>query len=310
MYQTHGFPPELFENLAAERNLAFDWQGFREEMERHGLESGAGEKIVFKTGPIEALKKAVHETRFVGYETLEVRRRPRRRPDRRPAPLRRGERGRSAGADRSWSSTGRPFYGEMGGQVGDTGELLGDGFRFEVIDTQIDGALVLHRGHLREGRLELGQQVAARVNPERRQAIRRAAHRHAPACTMPCGRFSGEHAVQQGSKVDEDSLRFDFANPSAVSPEDLRADRGRGEPADLGGAARPLGPHAAGRGPAGRGHDALRREVSRTWCGWSRSASSARNYAAARIWTTRARWGCCRSPARRAWPPARGGSRP
>ncbi len=52
MYQTHGFPPELFENLAAERNLAFDWQGFREEMERHGLESGARQRrIVFKTGP-------------------------------------------------------------------------------------------------------------------------------------------------------------------------------------------------------------------------------------------------------------------
>ena len=45
MFQTHGFPPELFETLAAERNLAFDWKGFRQEMERHGIESGRGQKV-------------------------------------------------------------------------------------------------------------------------------------------------------------------------------------------------------------------------------------------------------------------------
>ena len=73
MFQTHGFPPELFETLAAERNLAFDWKGFREEMEQHGIESGGGQKVeLFRHDPLEALKKALHGSRFLGYETLEV----------------------------------------------------------------------------------------------------------------------------------------------------------------------------------------------------------------------------------------------
>ena len=93
MFQTHGFPPELFETLAGERNLAFDWAGFREEMERHGIESGGGQKVeLFGSGPLEAAKRVIHETRFLGYETLRVddarrglhhRQRPPLRPDRR-----------------------------------------------------------------------------------------------------------------------------------------------------------------------------------------------------------------------------------
>ena len=113
-----------------------------------------------------------------------------------------------------------PFYGEMGGQVGDTGELVGEGFRFEVVDTQVNGALILHRGHLREGRLELGAAVSARVNPQRRAAIRRA-HSATHLLHYALRKHLGEHALQQGSKVDDDLLRFDFANPSAVGAEAL-----------------------------------------------------------------------------------------
>jgi alanyl-tRNA synthetase len=108
----------------------------------------------------------------------------------------------------------------MGGQVGDSGELIGSGFRFEVTDTQVDGAFTLHLGHLREGGLVLGKTVTARVDRGRRQAIRRAhsaTHllHHALRDTL------GQHAQQQGSKVDGDWLRFDFTNPEAVSSEQL-----------------------------------------------------------------------------------------
>ena len=73
MYTTHGFPPELFETLAAEHNLTFDWDGFRSEMEQHGLESGGGQRMeLFKSGPMDALKKAMHGSEFLGYETIEV----------------------------------------------------------------------------------------------------------------------------------------------------------------------------------------------------------------------------------------------
>jgi alanyl-tRNA synthetase len=73
MFQTHGFPPELFETLALERNLAFDWDGFHREMEQHGIESGGGRKIkVFRHDPLEGLKKAVHGSQFLGYDSLHV----------------------------------------------------------------------------------------------------------------------------------------------------------------------------------------------------------------------------------------------
>jgi alanyl-tRNA synthetase len=220
MFQTYGFPPELFETLAGQRNLAFDWKGFGEEMERHGIESGGGQKVeLFGSGPLEAAKRVIHETRFLGYETLRV-------DDAhavfiiandRPCDL-------ITEDDEQQPITiildKTPFYGEMGGQVGDTGELAGEGFRFEVVDSQINGALILHRGHLREGRLELGATVSARVNPQRRQGIRRA-HSATHLLHYALRTHLGEHALQQGSKVDDDLLRFDFANPAAVGAEEL-----------------------------------------------------------------------------------------
>ena len=61
LYTTYGFPPELLETLAAERNCAFDWDGFRDAMEAHGKKSGAGTRgEVFASGPLDALKKAMH----------------------------------------------------------------------------------------------------------------------------------------------------------------------------------------------------------------------------------------------------------
>jgi alanyl-tRNA synthetase len=220
MYQTHGFPPELFEALAAERNLMFDWSGYTEATERHGIESGAGEKIeVFRSTPVDALKKAVHSSRFVGYESLEA-------ADAKVVGIIAGEHlcekvdevGHEHAIVVVLDKT--PFYGEMGGQVGDSGELVGPGLRFEVVDSQVDGGLTLHLGHLREGELRLGMPLTARVDAARRQGIRRA-HTATHLLHYALQKHLGRHAQQQGSKVDRDWLRFDFGNPGAVSAEDL-----------------------------------------------------------------------------------------
>jgi alanyl-tRNA synthetase len=220
MFQTHGFPPELFETLAAERNLAFDWKGFHEEMEQHGIESGGGQKIeLFRHDPLEALKKAMHGSHFVGYEALQV-------DDAKVVGI--------IASDQLCEQIDEvdheqpvvvvldktPFYGEMGGQVGDTGVIVGTGFHFEVINTQVDGAFTLHHGHLREGRIDLGAVASARVDTQRRQGIRRA-HSATHLLHYALQKHLGKHALQQGSKVDDDLLRFDFANPSAVSAEEL-----------------------------------------------------------------------------------------
>ncbi|MGD0654508.1 MAG: alanine--tRNA ligase [Thermoguttaceae bacterium] len=221
MFQTHGFPPELFETLAAERNFTFDWPAFQEEMKKHGDISGPAEKIqVFKHDPLEALKKAVHGSTFLGHETDEVR-------DAKVLGIisndqlcdRIDELDHVRPVVLVLDKT--PFYGEMGGQVGDVGEIAGEHFHFEVIDTQVEGAFILHVGHLREGQVELGAAVTARIDSARRQGIRRA-HSATHLLHYALRKHLGEHAMQQGSKVDNDLLRFDFANPSAVNFEELQ----------------------------------------------------------------------------------------
>ncbi len=223
IFQTYGFPPELLENLAAERGLTFDWEGFRREMERHGDQSGAGRKVeVFKSGPLDTLKKAYGRTEFLGYQLLES-----------PATVvgiisgeslresfsqeeQQGDELVTVVLDRS------PFYGEKGGQVGDTGWILGDGVKLEVVDTQVEDDFILHRCRLVEGELKLGMQVVASVDADRRQGIRRA-HTATHLLHYALRKILGPHAQQEGSKVDQDWLRFDFAHPSALTEKELQA---------------------------------------------------------------------------------------
>jgi len=219
MYTTHGFPPELFETLAAEHNLGFDWAGFKKEMEQHGIESGAGNRVeLFKSSPIDALKKTLPGTEFLGYETTTAE-------------------GQIVGViaqdelveqldevghekpivlvlDRT------PFYGESGGQVGDTGEIRGKGFKFQVTDTQKEGAFTLHVGHLKSGKITQGDKATATVEDSRRLGIRRA-HSATHLLHHALQKHLGKHAQQQGSKVDRDWLRFDFTNPGAIAPDKL-----------------------------------------------------------------------------------------
>lgn len=219
MYTTYGFPPELFETLAAEHNLTFDWQGFRAEMEAHGIESGAGRRVeLFKSGPLDALKKVMHGTEFLGYTTTEAEARVV------------GIIAQDALCD-SVEEIGHenpvvivldrsPFYGESGGQVGDTGTVTSPGMEFEVTDTHRDGNFLLHKGHLRRGELKLGQDVTAHVDVQRRQGIRRA-HSVTHILHYALQKHLGRHAQQQGSKVDCDWLRFDFTHPEHVAREQL-----------------------------------------------------------------------------------------
>jgi len=220
LYTTYGFPPELLETLAAERNCAFDWNGFREAMEAHGQRSGAGSRVeVFTSGPLDALKKAMHGSEFVGYDTLETTGKVIGiiAQDRLCDSLR--EVGHAMPVTVVLDRTS--FYGESGGQVGDTGLLDWQGGSFEVTDTQREGGFMLHIGHLRKGALDLGQVVDARVDAGRRAAIRRA-HSATHLIHAALQHFLGSHAVQQGSKVDADMLRFDFSHTSAVGADTLR----------------------------------------------------------------------------------------
>jgi alanyl-tRNA synthetase len=218
LYTTYGVPPEMVESMAAELNIAFDWDGYRKSMDEHGEKSGKIADVVFKTGPIEALKKALKTTEFLGYQTTES-----------PAEIRGivaqdqlldqltevgHENPVQVVLDRS------PFYAESGGQVGDTGEIVGEGFTFHATDTQKDGDLIVHHGHLVKGTMKAGAKVIARVDQDRRQGIRRA-HSATHILHYALQKSLGKEAHQMGSKVDEDWLRFDFGNPSPVEAEKL-----------------------------------------------------------------------------------------
>ncbi|MEO8496897.1 MAG: alanine--tRNA ligase [Planctomycetota bacterium] len=221
LYQTNGVPPEVFETMAAENNLAFDWDGYRKAMAAHGEVSGkVAHTVMGDRGPVDAIKKVLHHVDFLGYEATESK-----------AELKfivaqeqLCDHLREIGHDETVTLVldRTPFYGESGGQVGDTGEIVGDGFRFQVSDTQRDAGLILHHGHLKEGELRTGIAVTARVDLARRQGIRRA-HSATHILHHALQKNLGSHAQQQGSKVDRDWLRFDFTNLAPVSTEQLQA---------------------------------------------------------------------------------------
>ncbi len=222
LYQTYGVPPEVFETMAAENNLAFDWDAYRQAMADHGEASGKVVHTVMggETGPLDAIKKVLHHVKFVGYETEEA-----------EAELKfivaqdqlcdhLEEVGKEAPVLVVLDQT--PFYGEAGGQTGDAGQIRGDDFLFQVTDTQKDGGLIVHQGHLVEGEMRTGCRVTAIVDRARRHGIQRA-HSATHVLHYALQKNLGTHAQQQGSKVDDDWLRFDFTNMAPVTPEQLDA---------------------------------------------------------------------------------------
>jgi alanyl-tRNA synthetase len=219
LYHTYGVPPEVFESMAAEHNLAFDWDGYIRAMEEHGQASGKPVHTVMgDKGPIDAVKRVLHETPFLGYETTEAEVELRFVVAQQQLCDHVTEVGQQKEVTLVLDRT--PFYGESGGQVGDTGVVESPDFRFRVEDTQKDGSLILHLGHLERGELRTGRKVTARVEVSRRQGIRRA-HSATHILHYALQKNLGSHAQQQGSKVDDDWLRFDFTNMSPVTADQL-----------------------------------------------------------------------------------------
>jgi alanyl-tRNA synthetase len=224
LYQTFGVPPELLQNLATEHNYHFDWDGYKAAMAEHEEISGAEQKELFQTGPIEQLKETIQRSDFLGYETTVAEATiqgiivgPPKADTLVQALVGPGDSETMVRVvlDRT------PFYGESGGQVGDRGRLQGTGFVFEVDDTQRAGELLVHYGRLITGEMKVGMAIQAEVDVANRDAIRRA-HSATHILHHALQKILGSHAQQQGSKVDSDWLRFDFSNQDALSDEQLR----------------------------------------------------------------------------------------
>ncbi|NLH79475.1 MAG: alanine--tRNA ligase, partial [Phyllobacteriaceae bacterium] len=114
-----------------------------------------------------------------------------------------------------------PFYAESGGQTGDTGVVLGDGFRFVVEDTRKEGeGLFVHVGRVEAGQPTVGAAVRLEVDGVRRRAIR-ANHSATHILHEALREVLGDHVAQKGSAVDADRLRFDFSHPKPMSAEEI-----------------------------------------------------------------------------------------
>ncbi len=222
LYSTYGMPVEVTESLAAENNLRIDRPGFQSEMEGFAKISRGNDlaSAVFTAGPLDTLKKSYHQgSEFLGYATTRSESRvigivaqnqltDQAVTEAEAAPV------IALVLDRT------PFYGESGGQVGDTGVIRGEGFAFDVIDTKKENDFTLHLGRMTTGTLILNAEVVAEVNGERRQAIRRA-HSATHILHHALHTHLGKHAQQAGSKVEGDRLRFDFSNPEPTGRERL-----------------------------------------------------------------------------------------
>jgi alanyl-tRNA synthetase len=223
LHATYGIPVEVVESLATDRNLRVDRAGFEAEIKKHSaISRGTTDAAdVFAAGPLDALKQEYHAgSEFLGYATTSE-------PSARVIGILEQNRLAESAEANGGTSVAlvldqTPFYGEAGGQVGDTGTIRGDRFTFQVLDTKKDHDFILHVGRVAEGRVTVQEKVQAEVDAARRDAIRRA-HTATHLLHHALRNTLGQHAQQAGSKVEPDRLRFDFGNPEAVGRERLRA---------------------------------------------------------------------------------------
>ena len=213
LHDTYGFPPDLTADIARERDLQVDLAGYEREMELQRERARAASKFNVDLRAGEGIDA---KSEFLGHDTLEAESKvvALRRGGARVQTLQPGEVGEIVLAR-------TPFYAEAGGQVGDTGELIGAaGARFAVADTQKLGAAIVHIGALEGAAMRTGDTVRARVDAERRAAIRlnhSATHLLHAALRL----VLGTHVTQKGSLVAPDRLRFDFSHFQPVSPAEL-----------------------------------------------------------------------------------------
>jgi len=220
LHQTDGFVFDLTTALAADRGLTVDSIGFTVAEEDHKKKSGQGSWGVMSAGPLDNIQQESGDTKFLAYDATESTARVVGILEVHEGSLERVTELHNFGVTAQIILDQSPFYGESGGQVGDSGSLSGQG-QFDVSDCQKHAGLLVHVGILKSGSIKVGDTVKAAVDPVRRAGIRRA-HSATHILHHALHQVIGHHATQRGSKVDNDQLRFDFSHGSAMSSEELQ----------------------------------------------------------------------------------------
>ena len=244
LYDTYGFPAELTEEVARGRGFSVDMAGFEVEMEKQRERARATHKFdvtvtpgtlrlgIIAYPPSIRVEKTqikslldIKPTKFLGYAEL-------KHESSIIGLLVNIERGGvtyidsaselQEGQDAGVILEATPFYGEMGGQVGDVGEIHGANGRFTVTGiVRISGDIIVHQGRVSEGVLSVGDKVEAEVDAERRRDIARN-HTATHLLQMALRQVLGEHVQQRGSLVAPERFTFDFSHLTPVTPEQMR----------------------------------------------------------------------------------------
>jgi alanyl-tRNA synthetase len=220
LHDTYGFPVELTTEIAAERKVGLDMEGFehamahQRELARSAAGGGTGDERQSQAASrLVAELAGLGPTEFLGYEQLEAQ-----------SKLLRVLKAESDGTEHPTLEVfaeRTPFYAESGGQVGDTGTIESETGTARVIDTDkpLEG-IIRHRVRLESGTLLEGQEATLRVDEARREAIRRS-HTATHLLHWALRTTFGSQLQQQGSLVEPDYLRFDFNHHSQLSDEDI-----------------------------------------------------------------------------------------
>jgi alanyl-tRNA synthetase len=219
LYDTYGFPLDLTQDALRPRGIGVDLAGFTDAMEeqrKKARASWAGSGEAKDEAVWFALREKLGGTEFLGYETERAEGVVAAlvRDGAEVAALNKGESGAVV-------LNQTPFYGESGGQVGDTGMMTGEGVRVRVTGTQKHaGDLFVHGGTVEEGTLKPGAALALEVDHTRRSAIRQN-HSATHLLHEALRQVLGDHVAQKGSLVAPDRLRFDFSHPKPMSSDEI-----------------------------------------------------------------------------------------
>jgi alanyl-tRNA synthetase len=216
LYDTYGFPPELTAEIAREKGLSIDWEDFQAEMERQRERARMTQKFASDRSSTGEEETTVTGMEFVGYEmtasqseVLELRVKGK--------PVKTASQGDEV--DVVLDKT--PFYGEMGGQVGDSGEICSQKGRIIVTNSlRTPSDVIIHRGKVVEGNISVGDEVEAKVDVARRLDIARN-HTATHLLQAALRQIVNRHIEQKGSLVEPERFRFDFSHLGQITEEQL-----------------------------------------------------------------------------------------
>ncbi|MBP3437634.1 MAG: alanine--tRNA ligase [Clostridia bacterium] len=217
LYDTYGFPFDLTKEIAEEKGLSVDEEGFRVLMEEQRVRArNARANISGWSGTDKSVLSSLPQTTFLGYDKEAC-------EGKVLAILTdEGEADAIGEGEASVVTDQTVFYGEGGGQVGDTGEAENEHCKLLVLDTKKTEGIYIHQVKVQSGELKKGDTLVLSIDKERRDAIRRN-HSACHLLQAALRQTLGTHVEQAGSYVDETRVRFDFSHFSAMTASELAA---------------------------------------------------------------------------------------